>query len=413
MLGLISAFHTCIHCFKSYISGFDSIPKTSSDYGLEKQSDIVHDVCKSQKKVLELAVKNATVEQSKQYLKQNKELLASYHSNISDNLNQKLEELKDSKEAELKTITDQIDKTIRDKSKAWNNDTVPLRVQEQLDELQNQHVSEINRLKKEMENQKKQIDNSLKTKLDQQTGAVDSTLQNVYDLQNDDGKKAGTQNNVGTHLPLFQRSSAFVSPRPLSGTTWNSRTIFGRTNPSPVATVLPQRKPTTDDKHTEMLNLVPHSNSEAPVDLRQPPTQLVTQNHASNIPRSRETVQQSLTIVAGRGTNSMDRQGREENCSRQDKGRESSKGKKVPKKRRKKTSFSKKKKQNMKVKTYERSSVTQETRESATNSSQSLTVYEFRDETSPTTVIRKTGTLKTSVITPANSKTYVSSAHSR
>ena len=350
------------------------------------------------------------MEQSKQYLKQNKELLASYHSNISDNLNQKLEELKDSKEAELKTITNQIDKAIREKSKAWNNDTVPLRVQEQLDELHYQHVSEINRLKKEMENQKKQIDNSLKTKIDQQTGP---TLQNVYDLQNDDGKEASGQTNKGTHLPLFQRSSGFVSPRPLTGTTWNSRTIFGRANPSPVATVLPQRKPTTDDKQTEMLNLASHSNNEAPVDLRQPPTQLVTQNNASNIPRSRETVQQSLTIVAGRGSSSMDRQGREDNCSRQDKGRESSKGKKVPKKRRKKTSFSKKKKQNMKVKTYERNSITQETRESTTNSSQSLTVYEFRDETSPTTVIRKTGTLKTSVITPANSKTYISSAHSR
>jgi hypothetical protein len=46
---------------------------------------------------------------------------------------------------------------------------------------------------------------------------------------------------------MFKNGPGLLSPRPPKGTSWNSRALFGRTNPSPIATVLPQRKQINED----------------------------------------------------------------------------------------------------------------------------------------------------------------------
>ena len=376
------------------------------------------DVCKSQKKALELVVKNATVEQSKQYLKQNQELFASYQSNISNDLSQKLDELKGSKETDLQVITDQIDKTIKEKCNAWHNELVPKKVQAQLDELYNYHVSEVQRLEREIENQKKKYDNSIKTQTDQQTGTVGSVLQNVYDFQLEDNQKSRNS----AQLPLFQRASGFVSPRPLAGTVWNSRAVFGRTNPSPVATVLPQRKPTANENSRLAVILDQQSRLDNGTHQRdstqiQPFRQSVTQDQVvPSTPRSRETVQQSLTIIAENRSSPINTQCEEENAGipaeRQLNPRKSTKVKKVSKRRRKKKGTGKKKK--VIAKTYRRNFKEQERQELATKSTEAVTVYDFRNKTSPDPVIRKSKALKTSVMPPSTGRSaFVTSAFLR
>lgn len=137
-----------------------------------------------------------------------------------------------------------------ERKKPWQNENVPKAVQEKLDELHNYHQSEIKRLEAEIESHQKKNDTP---KIDDYTkndaeNAVNYILQNVFNLQqNSNGRVENNSCPKKSFTSMFKNGPGLLSPRPPKGTSWNSRALFGRCNPSPVATVLPQRKQTNQD----------------------------------------------------------------------------------------------------------------------------------------------------------------------
>lgn len=331
-------------------------------------------------------------------MKQNQDLFASYQKSITTDLHEKLEDFKVMKETDLQTITDHIDKSMTDKSKPWRNDLVPEKVQTQLDELHNQHITEIERLEKQIEEQKKRVDENVKTQNDQQVESVQSFLQNIYDFPGDNQKR--TEPTKKAPVSLFQRASGFVSPRPLVGTTWNSRAIFGRTNPSPVATVLPQRKSTIDESSSaaNITTSMPQPNNNIHVtetDQLEQQRQIESQDHVVPFtPRAREVVQQNLRniMVAGDTQELADNFAIPVDSLMAQ--RKVPKIKKAAKKKGRKMKSNAKKK--AAIKTYKGSVKKQQTQDSDVRSTQRQQVYDFRDKTSPAPVMRKSNSLKTS-----------------
>lgn len=129
-----------------------------------------------------------------------------------------------------------------EKRHPWQNDHVPQVVQDRLDELHNHHQSEIKRLREEIESNRK-VGNEEK----RNEHVENNVLQNVYNFKSDEGnfnKSDGIRTRSQAVGSIFKKGSTFLSPKPLQMTTWNSRAIFSRTDPSPVATVRPQRQQT-------------------------------------------------------------------------------------------------------------------------------------------------------------------------
>ena len=118
---------------------------------------------------------------------------------------------------------------------AWENDRIPKHIQEQLNALHSSHQSEIKRLEAEIKTQKDQALACQENTYKKSSSNENQTTGNVYNSCTDkeSSKRAAY---------IFEKSIGFVSPKPLQGTRWNSRQLFGRLNPSPVATVHPQRK---------------------------------------------------------------------------------------------------------------------------------------------------------------------------
>ena len=150
--------------------------------------------------------------------------------------------------SETKTYFEDIKQTLETKVLPWqNNDIVPKKIQEQLNELYDKHQAEIHRLESEMEKQRKQ---SLEVRTrtvnkPEDEGSMQNDvfkLSNVYDF-NEADMDSNRKNVVRSGTIFNNKGRGFLSPRPPQG-KWNSRTLFGRANPSPspVATVFPQRQ---------------------------------------------------------------------------------------------------------------------------------------------------------------------------
>ena len=409
--------------YLSFVSGLENISKPSTDFDLlERQSDIVTEVCKKQQKDIVSAVRTVVADQSKQNLHQNQRDLNVLQHNIVNDLNQKFDDLKTDKESDIQMITDHFDKSLEDRSAAWRNDLVPKKVQDQLDELHNQHLSEIQKLEKQIEDQRIKAEEVAKSKVDQQATTAESALQNIYDLNV--GEKRQIDNKNRPPGSLFQKASGFISPRPPIGTTWNSRAIFGRTNPSPVATVLPQRQAAANDdvrSATNAVSLVPQQNSrvqQAEVPHIQPPRWAETPDHVvpATPESAREILEQSLTSVTD--TDSLQATLEEENsqllpvAQAQSKTTAKKAGPKKKGKKRKKRVFTKKPK--AKLKTYEKHQRITKNQGNVVKSTQALAVYDFADETSPQPLIRKTSVMKQIVPLPnSDSRIIASSGLSR
>lgn len=380
------------------ISGLENISRTSTDFDLlERQTEVITDICRSQQKDLVSTVRNVAAEQSKQYLRQNQDLYSSHQKNLANELDQKFEDLKTSHKTELQAVADYFDKSWEEKSVSWKNDMVPKKVQAQLDELHNQHLSEIKRLEQQIEDQKKKTDEAAKSESDQQSNTTGSVLQNVYDLQFGDQRK--TENKDRAQVSLFNKASGFVSPRPLVGTRWNSRAIFGRTNPSPVATVLPQRKSKEDDRNTvhNVDGFMQQENNmqsaEHPI---QPPRQTNREDHVvpSTPQGAREIVQQSLVgLIEASNSQSASECDLQLPVSAQT-PKKTAAAKKGSKKRGKRKQKFTVKKTKAKLKTYEQHEKVTKTHGSIIRSTQALAVYDFADEASPDQVKRKSRTFR-------------------
>ncbi|XP_053377308.1 uncharacterized protein LOC123529339 isoform X2 [Mercenaria mercenaria] len=212
---------------------------------------------KSQQRELEKYIKCQSTEQAKQIMKQSQDLYSKQQKIIHEEINQTLETFtKEQKQVldENKNCLNELKKCVSDKdTRPWQNENVPKMIQDKLDELHNYHQSEIKRLETEIENQQKKNDMPQKeaNSRSNEEDAVNNILQNICDLQENgnDIKESSTyrRRDRGT---MFKNGPGLLSPRPLQGTSWNSRTLFGRTNPSPIATVLPQRKQAQDTTMT-------------------------------------------------------------------------------------------------------------------------------------------------------------------
>lgn len=128
-------------------------------------------------------------------------------------------------------------------SRPWQNKNVPKMIQDKLNELHSYHQSEIKRLEAEIETQrKKNAEEKVRSSSNCLESKITSNLQNVYDLEQSDPYPENVSTRTGRASVMFKNGPGLLSPRPPQGTSWNSRSLFCRPNPSPVATVLPQRK---------------------------------------------------------------------------------------------------------------------------------------------------------------------------
>ena len=383
--------------------GLENISKPATDFDLlERQTDIVTEVCKKQQNDLVSAVKTVVNDQSKLYLHQNQRDLNVLQHNIVNDLDRKIEYLKTAKESDIQIITDQIDKSIEHRSASWKNDLVPKKVQAQLDELHSQHMSEIQKLEKQIEEQKKNAEEVAKSKMDLQPPMAESALQNIYDLNAEERRQ--TESKTKPPGSLFQRASGFISPRPPVGTTWNSRAIFGRTNPSPVATVLPQRHTATKDSGSSGSNVVSHipqqnSRMQQTVVARiQLPRQAAAPDHVvpATPESAREIVEHSMASVTD---TEILQETYEENSQQLQSPQSQAKTtprKAVPKKKgnkkKKKRVYTKKPK--AKLKSYQKHQKITKTQDTVVTSTKALAVYDFGDEFSPQPLIRKSNIMK-------------------
>ena len=381
--------------------GLENISKPDTDFDLlEKQTDLFTEVCKKQQKELVSAVKAVVNDQSKHYLHQNQRDLNVLQHNIVNDLDRKFDDLKVAKEMEVQMITDHIDKSIEDKSASWKNDLVPKKVQAQLDELHNQHKSEIQKLEKQIEEQRKNAEEIASHKKDPEPMMTESVLQNVYDINTEERRQ--NESKTKPSGPLFQRASGFISPRPPVGTTWNSRAIFGRTNPSPVATVLPQRHTATltkdDDGLASVGSLVPQQNSrmqQAVIARIQPPRQAEAPDHV--VPATPESAREMMEHSQMSLTDTESPQETFEESEVVEAPQVLTKAiakKSGPKKkgRKKKRVYTKKPK--AKLKSYQKHQKITKTQDTVVTSTQALAVYDFADELSPQPLIRKSTILK-------------------
>ena len=337
-------------------------------------------------------------DQSKLYLHQNQRDLNVLQHNIVNDLDRKIDDLKTAKESDIQIITDQIDKSIEHRSASWKNDLVPKKVQAQLDELHSQHMSEIQKLEKQIEEQKKNAEEVAKSKKDLQPPMAESALQNIYDLNAEERRQ--TESKTKPPGSLFQRASGFISPRPPVGTTWNSRAIFGRTNPSPVATVLPQRHTATKDSGN-VVSHVQQQNSriqQAEVARIQLPRQAAAPDHVvpATPESAREIVEHSMASVTD--TESL-QETYEENSQQLQLPQSQSKTtprKAVPKKKgnkkKKKRVYTKKPK--AKLKSYQKHQKITKTQDTVVTSTKAMAVYDSGDEFSPQPLIRKSNIMK-------------------
>ncbi|KAL3852430.1 hypothetical protein ACJMK2_016069 [Sinanodonta woodiana] len=110
-----------------------------------------------------------------------------------------------------------------------------------------EEMMEIHRYKKEFENQKQRAESlniqtySLQNTADKEYLTADSIRSsNVIQGSSFSGNQSD-QNTKSKPISVFPRSSVLLSPRTKVDMAWNTAALFGKTNPSPVATVLPQR----------------------------------------------------------------------------------------------------------------------------------------------------------------------------
>ncbi|XP_052286549.1 uncharacterized protein LOC127882128 isoform X1 [Dreissena polymorpha] len=215
------------------------------------QASVLRDICRTQQKELEKYIKTQSSELNRHFLKENKELFQRQQKDMKTKIESKLEILDSNQKqlsSETKTYFEDIKQTLETKVLPWqNNDIVPKKIQEQLNELYDKHQAEIHRLESEMEKQRKQ---SLEVRTrtvnkPEDEGSMQNDvfkLSNVYDF-NEADMDSNRKNVVRSGTIFNNKGRGFLSPRPPQG-KWNSRTLFGRANPSPspVATVFPQRQ---------------------------------------------------------------------------------------------------------------------------------------------------------------------------
>ncbi|KAK3602926.1 hypothetical protein CHS0354_039343 [Potamilus streckersoni] len=133
--------------------------------------------------------------------------------------------------------------------------------QEQTEHLLQRYDEICNKVVTKHAEEKMEIHRYIKKLEDQKQRAESLNIQ-TCPLQNTAGKEYLTADYIGSSdvikgscfsgnqpnqnlqsklISVFPRSSILLSPRPNEGMAWNSAALFGKTNPSPVATVLPQR----------------------------------------------------------------------------------------------------------------------------------------------------------------------------
>ncbi|WAR25315.1 hypothetical protein MAR_011019 [Mya arenaria] len=233
------------HVHKGISEGMQELSTSSIDHG--KQSAVLREIFKSQQRDIEKCIKTQTSEQAKQLLRQSQDMYSKHQKDLQKGIEKKLEVMKVGQEdiSEKATLfLEDMKKTASTlEQKPWENSVyVPKKIQDQLNDLHDRHQAEIRRLETGMENQRKASEEAERKKRLSTSSMPDSNhypLCNIYDFNEKDGANQITGQR---QVKVLQKHSGFLSPRPPQG-TWNSRTLFGRANPSPVATVLPQRQP--------------------------------------------------------------------------------------------------------------------------------------------------------------------------
>ncbi|KAL4226113.1 hypothetical protein ACF0H5_014100 [Mactra antiquata] len=207
------------------------------DYFQSKHMEL-ENICKSHYKALERFMKSNPSDLTNEQLKQSQD----FHRDVNQKLKLVLSNLNECKGQntecfnELKKVLD------IERKQPWQNNSVPKVIQDRLDELHTQHQSEIKRLRDEIERNRRQ-DNK-ENNNDELNLKKDSIFQNVYNAKSDDdifNRNDGIRTRSQASGTIFKKNSTFLSPKPPQPSPWNKRPLFGRTDPSPVATVRPQR----------------------------------------------------------------------------------------------------------------------------------------------------------------------------
>lgn len=191
------------------------------------------------------------------------------------------------------TIKDQVTAEIKSDLKKGNwefDDSVPKSLREQLDTMHNNYQKEIERIRND--NATENVTNCSKN--DQENL---NEIKNDYFKDPSDYMKSWPRRNSSFSDKLgfndisvkqrTKRQSSFLSPG-VEGNRWNSRMLFSKTNPSPVAAVKPQPQESNREKEIEM------------------PTQRISENMNGENNSASETrnLRRSQRLLSGRANSS-------------------------------------------------------------------------------------------------------------
>ncbi|XP_021364145.1 putative leucine-rich repeat-containing protein DDB_G0290503 [Mizuhopecten yessoensis] len=187
-----------------------------------------------------------SIEQSKQlyenHCQQLKENINTHQDNIKSFIDQKFKEKSaESSEKNSSLNTEHEEPLWIGKNRQRFSDyheSVPKKIQDQLNEMHNNHIKEIERIRKEINQRNEESQSKRDCQLPPgRSGMLHSKLLEFQEMENDNQDK-------GLNFIAFEhgKKSSFISPGNIRSSGWTAKQLFSKTNPSPVATVYPQRK---------------------------------------------------------------------------------------------------------------------------------------------------------------------------
>ncbi|XP_033745265.1 protein MLP1-like [Pecten maximus] len=116
------------------------------------------------------------------------------------------------------------------------HESVPKKIQDQLDEMHSNHIKEVERIRREI-NQRNEESQKKKDCLmpPGSTSMLHSQFLESREMENGDQERDSFTFKRG-------KNNLFISPGKITQTSWTAKQLFSRSNPSPVATVYPQQK---------------------------------------------------------------------------------------------------------------------------------------------------------------------------
>ncbi|XP_069142413.1 putative leucine-rich repeat-containing protein DDB_G0290503 [Argopecten irradians] len=186
----------------------------------------------------------------KTHFQQIKENFSKQEDNLKGFIDRKLNEKSTKYNAALNSEQEETSWTGKSQKRfSEYHESIPKKIQDQLDEMHSNHMKEVERIRKEINQRNKESINKLDSVVQRKNNLPRSQFLESRGMDDD-------AQQVRNSFEFRQgKNSLFISPGNIRSTGWTAKQLFSRSNPSPVATVYPQQtdnaRPSTEEQTTK------------------------------------------------------------------------------------------------------------------------------------------------------------------